>query len=183
MPADCRRSPVERAQKWGAGVLIAGYLGATFWHLALYAFGDVGNHPLAYFFVWDMFPSHTAWSFQRVAVGRTSRGELLQIVPSGQQQFREGIHGDRTRADLERSGAFFRPIAERTLEVAGPSLEADPVVELQLYEVYWPAKFNYSPELYERWAGVPKPDRRYWRLRERVTLDAPKAVAPPGSRA
>lgn len=159
-----------RGGQWISALFIAAYLGTTLGYLGIYAFGDTGGHPFSYFFVWDMFPAHTSWSFRRVAVGRTAAGRYLQVLPSGQQQFHEGVRRDRTRADLERSGAFFRPLAERTVEVASPALADDPIVELELYERFWPAKFNYDSDLYERWAGSPKPQRYYWRLRERVTV-------------
>jgi hypothetical protein len=172
---------VLRGGRWISALFIAAYLGTTLWYLGLYAWGDTGGHPLSYFFVWDMFPSHSSWSFRRVAVGQTASGRHLQIVPSGQQQFREGVRSDRTRVDLERGGAFFRSVAERTLEIASPELQSDPIVELQLYELSWPAKFNYAPDLYERWAGSPKPDRRYWRLLERLNLQSTDRGEPPGS--
>lgn len=170
-----------RGGRWISALFIAAYLGTTLCYLGLYAFGDTGGHPFSYFFVWDMFPGHTSWSFRRVAVGRTEAGNHLQVVPSGQQQFHEGVRHDRTRADLERSGAFFRPLAERTVEIASPALADDPIVELELYELSWPSKFNYDPDLYERWAGSPKPERHYWRLRERVILRSPKRLERAGS--
>lgn len=170
-----------RGKRWISALFIASYLGTTLWFLGLYAFGDTGGHPFSYFFVWDMFPSHSSWSFRRVAVGRTAAGKHLQVIPSGQQQFYEGVHSDRTRVDLERSGAFFRPVAERTLEIAAPGLVNDPIVELEYYELSWPAKFNYDSDLYERWAGSSKPDRRYWRLLNRIDLRTTGQPKPPGS--
>jgi hypothetical protein len=102
----------------------------------------------------------------------------VQVVPSGLQQYRGGVRRDRSRVDLERGGQFFQTVAERTVEVTGAQAAADPLVELQFYEQYWPAKFNYPPDLYERWAGTPKPDRRYWRRLATVDLTRPPIAEP-----
>lgn len=126
---------------------------------------------LAYLFTWDMFPYHYTESVRRVAVGRNAAGRIVQLVPSKLQQYRGGVHDDLTRADLERRGVYFRPLTKRVVGLQEMSGNADPVVEVRLYEQYWPAKFNWSPEQYAAIFGRGRPERRYWRLRERFTVD------------
>lgn len=179
--APSRWRPIVR--RFLAGAFIAGYLCATAAFLALHALGDWGVHPISYFFTWDMFPSFYYESSRRVAVGRTANGRFIQLHPDPSQQFRGGVHGDLTRVDLDRSGASFRGIVEQTLRRNEERQRLDPIIHVDLFERYWPEKFNLPDDLYERWWGTPHPHRSYWRIREEFDVSAslPPDNSPPGS--
>lgn len=161
--------------RWPAWGLIAAYLAMTGQFMARQAVGDLDDGIPGYFFTWDMFPWHYVESSRRVAIGQTLSGRYVQIVPSGLQQFRGGVNGDLTRADLDRQGGFFRPMVERTLTNAAASDGADAVRHVWLVEQYWPARFNLPPDLYAAWAGTPRPERRYWRVRDEFDWQAAAA--------
>jgi hypothetical protein len=104
----------------------------------------------------------------------------VRLVPSELQQYRGGVQGDLTRADLERHGVHFRALAERGARLQRTSGEPDPVVEVRLYEQYWPVKFHWSAEQYAAIFGRPRPERRCWRLRETFSA-APGPIREPGA--
>ena len=148
---------------------VAGAFGAAIYLLVLAGFllesilGDSRFLPLSYFFKWDMFPAHASDSVRRVAVGRTTSGRYVQIVPSPLQQFRAGAHSDLTRIELDRRGVFNRAVVEQTLSAAAQRPD-DPIERVLLFEKYWPDKFNYPERLYRKMWGSPKPNRVAWRL-------------------
>ena len=146
-----------------AALAIAAYLAALAGFLLQSAVGDSGLFPVSYFFTWDMFPSYKTESSRRVAVGRTKSGRYLELYPSPFQQYLGGVHGDLARVDLERRGLFYSAAVEQTLH-SSPREADDPVQQVWLFEQYWPAKFNYSDELYESYWGSRKPNRQSWRL-------------------
>jgi len=153
-----------------AWLFIGAYVLTTLWFTCGSMIGNAEPGLVAYLFTWDMFPYHYTESVRRVAVGRSTSGRIVRLVPSKLEQYRGGVHDDLTRADLERRGVYFRPLAERMVRLQEGSGDAAPVVEVRLYEQYWPAKFNWSPERYAALFGRARPERRYWRLRERVTV-------------
>ncbi|RPI89998.1 MAG: hypothetical protein EHM42_02070 [Planctomycetaceae bacterium] len=125
--------------------------------LSLHLLGLSPGGPLAYAFTWDMFPGFQSQSTRRVAIGQTRSGRWIVLHPSGRQQFREGLWGDMSRADLERAALYFRAIAEQVrLQTLGERVD-DPLVRVILGEQYWPTKFNLSDRNYIRWMGEAKP--------------------------
>jgi hypothetical protein len=158
------RSPI-RWRRAGALLVIAGYVAATGYFLARYALGDFVPHPIAYFFTWDMFPYHLSVSSRRVAVGRTASGKYVQLHPAPQHQYRGGVRGDLTHVELERAGGFYAAAVAEILPFAAAQNPDDPIVHIDLFERYWPAKYNYPDDLYEAWAGETHPHRYGWRLR------------------
>ena len=147
----------------GAALFVAAYLLATAGFLVLHALGDFRFGPLGYFFTWDMFPHPYTQTARRVALGRTESGRYVQLGPSPCEQYRGGVHSDLTRLDLDRRALFFRQTVDRTVAATTSQLAADPVRRVWLCEAWWPAKYNYPPDVYEAWAGTSRPDRRYWR--------------------
>ena len=87
---------------------VAAYLAAMAGFLVENILGDTALFPAAYFFTWDMFPSHNTRSMRRVAVGRTEGGKFVQLHPSPREQYRAGAERDFTRVDLEGRGFFYR---------------------------------------------------------------------------
>ena len=142
---------------------VAAYLAALGGFLLQSVLGDAAPFPLSYFFTWDMFPSHNTRSLRRVAVGRTAAGKYVQLHPSPFQQHRAGVHGDLTHVDLDARGLAYRDSVEQVVRLSGANRLFDPVTHVYLFEKYWPAKYNYPADLYEAWAGAPKPDRVAWR--------------------
>ena len=140
------------------------YSAVTFGFLALHAVGDQGWYPTAYFFTWDMFPIYYYEASRRIAVGRTRGGQYVRLHPGPFDRFRGGVHADLTKVDLDRSGRLFRRAVEHTLAMTSERQRLDPVTHVFLLEQYWPEKFNLPPDLYEAWAGAPRPDRKYWRV-------------------
>jgi hypothetical protein len=169
-----------RVRGAAACLLIGAYLAATAVFLALHLVGDF-IHPIAYFFTWDMFPGHYSLSLRRVAVGETASGRQLQLYPTTDRAYRGGVHGDLGRADLDRSGYLIHPVALAAAARYNEETPDDKIVRVRLFERYWPAKFNYSPRAYERWAGSPHPQRRYWRLIGEFAVDDHAARARPGA--
>lgn len=147
-----------------AVAFIVAYLGVNAFFLARYAVGDVLPHPIAYFFTWDMFPGHYCESTRKVAVGRTEEGRFVQLVPGPLDQYREGTGGDLTRVDLDRTGRDFRRLAEHALQQSREIRSDEPIVHVYLFEKFWPNKFNLPDDLYQSYAGEPKPSRHSWRL-------------------
>lgn len=151
---------------------IAGTLAVAIYLCALAGFlvesmlGDSRFLPVSYFFKWDMFPAHDSDSVRRIAAGRTVSGRYVQIVPSLFQQYRAGARSDLTRLDLDRRGVFNRAVIEKTLRATTATRVDDPVEHVFVFEKYWPDKFNYPDDLYQKWWGAPKPDRASWRLLE-----------------
>ncbi len=164
-----------RFRRFLAGVFIAIYAGSMGLFFAFYALGDVPQHPIAYFFTWDMFPGFFTESSRRIAVGKTQSGRYLQLLPGAYQQYRGGVNAALTHLDLEREGAVFRAAANRALELAADSCRQDPIVHVYLLERYWPDKFNYPAAQYEAWFGTAKPKRHSWRLRDEFDV----SLAPP----
>ena len=151
-----------------ARIAIFVYLGALCGFLLQTILGDAAPFPLSYFFTWDMFPSHNTRSLRRVAIGRTAAGKYLELHPSPFQQYRGGVHGDLTRVELDARGLGYRDAVERVVTLSGATRLSDPVTHVYLFEKYWPSKFNFPADLYEAWAGAPKPDRVLSDLREMV---------------
>ena len=110
-----------------------------------------------------MFPNYQSWSSRRVALGKTAKGNYVELHPSSTQKYRGGTRGDLTRADLDRSGSGLKQFADQALSHASVSQSHDPVVHVWLQEEYWPEKFNLRDDLYEEVWGQAKPDRTYWR--------------------
>ncbi|MSR56295.1 MAG: hypothetical protein EXS05_01300 [Planctomycetaceae bacterium] len=178
-----RPTPTSVARRAAAVAFITAYLACTLWFAGGRLLGDGSATPAAYFFTWDMFLFHYTESLRRVAVGRTQSGKFVQLVPSGLLQYRGGVQGDLTRVDLDRAGGYYRAAVEHALHRAAATGDLDSIVHVELYEHYWPAKFNYPPEMYESWCGEPHPHRRYWRLREEFDVEqaprnAHEGVAP-----
>lgn len=155
-----------RPRRAAATILAIAYLAALAGFLCLQALGDSGLAPLSYFFTWDMFPSYRSESFRRIAVGETASGKFVRVHPGPIQQCRGGVRGNLTRVELERRGFFYHAAIEQTLKTTVASRRNDPVRHVYLFERYWPAKFNYPPDLYKAWSGREKPNRSYWRLIE-----------------
>jgi hypothetical protein len=152
------------ARRSAAVVGLVVYLAALGGFLLQSVVGDAAPFPLSYFFTWDMFPSHNTRSLRRVAVGRTAAGKYLQVHPSPFQQYRGGVQGDLTHVDLDGRGLAYREAVEQIVRLSGAIRRSDPVTHIYLFEKSWPCKFNYPADLYEAWAGAPKPDRVAWRL-------------------
>lgn len=154
-----------------AAAFITLYLGVSAFFLLRYAVGDLLPHPVAYFFTWDMFPGHYCESTRKVAVGRTIGGKYVQLVPGARDQNREGIRGDLTRLDLDRTSRDFRRMSETALKCNVASQAEDPIAHVYLFEKYWPNKFNLPDDLYVSFAGEPKPSRQFWRLLDEFDAD------------
>ncbi len=155
-----------------ARIGVAVYLGALCGFLLQTVLGDAAPFPFSYFFTWDMFPSHNARALRRVAVGRTAAGNFVQLHPSSFQQYRGGAHGDLTHVELDARGLGYRDSVEQIVGLSRPGRVSDPVTHVYLFEKSWPAKFNYPADLYEAWAGAPKPDRVAWRLADEFDVPA-----------
>lgn len=112
---------------------------------------------LRYALTWDMYPHFATESLRRVALGQTRSGRVLVLHPSASQQFRQGVHGDLTRVELDRGGAWFQTVVEQTRRATAPQHRADPIVRVWLCEQRWPVRFNLSDRDYERWWGGAKP--------------------------
>lgn len=151
-----------RRWRWPAALFIVAYLAATLFVLGLNILGDMGRHPLTYFFTWDMFPGHYTESTHRVALGRTASGRYVQLIPGPWQQFHEGVHGDLTRADMDRSGIFFEAIARQVLRLTAEEFAADPIVHVDLLEQYWAMKHNLPVDPAAE-PEFPPTSHRYWR--------------------
>src|SRR5579872_6518108 len=160
-PSD--RDEAPRLRRIAAAVAAAVYLFALAGFLFESVLGDSRFLPLSYFFKWDMFTANASDSVRRIAVGRTSSGRYVQIVPSPLQQFRAGAHSDLTRIELDRRGVFNRAVVEQALSAAAQRPD-DPIERVFLFEKYWPDKFSYPDALYRKVWGSPKPDRVAWRL-------------------
>jgi len=159
------RPPVIlRMVRAAASIGVVIYLGALGGFLLQSVLGDAAPFPLSYFFTWDMFPSHNTRSLRRVAVGRTAAGKFVRLHPSAVQQYRGGVRGDLTHVDLDARGLAYRDSVEQIVRLAAAMRLADPVTHVYLFEKSWPSKYNYPGDLYEAWAGVPKPDRVAWRV-------------------
>lgn len=163
----------SRLRLWLAGVGVGGYLALSAWYFAALALEATPPGFLAYFFTWDMFPGFTTRSVRRVALGRTASGEYVLLHPSPWSQFQEGVSGDLTRADLDRSGMGFQSLVERVRLRTVAQRRGDPLVQVLLCEQSWPVKFNLSDNHYATWMGEPKP--------EEVSFGEPlpPALAPP----
>lgn len=160
------RRPHRSLRRTLAGVGIAAYLAVQASVLALNVIGDVQRHPIVYFFTWDMFPGSYDVSTRRMAIAETKSGAYIQIYPNPTQRFRGGVHGDMTRADLDRSGVRFPGLVDAALEWARPGLTHDRLVRVVLVEQYWPSRLNLSAGS----AEDPPREFRYWRVIE--TRDA-----------
>ncbi|MGE5193176.1 MAG: hypothetical protein ACM3U2_11830 [Deltaproteobacteria bacterium] len=150
----------------------AAYLTALGGFLLQSVLGDAAPFPLSYFFTWDMFPSHNTRSLRRVAIDKTAAGKYVQLHPSPFQQYRGGVHGDLTHVELDARGLAYRDSVEQIVRLSGASRLSDPVAHVYLFEKYWPSKYNYPADLYEAWAGTPKPDRVAWRLIDEFDVPA-----------
>ena len=158
------RPGVAVAMRVASRLAVLAYLAVLGGFLLQSALGDSRYYPAAYFFTWDMFPSHSSQSFRRVALGETASGRYRRLYPSPREQFHRGAHSDLTRLDLDRRLVFYRSAVEQTLREYAERQRDDPVKHVYLLEKYWPAKFNYPADLYESWSGIPRPDRAAWRL-------------------
>lgn len=150
--------PPPLSKKPGLRLLLAAcYLLTSAVFLALHALGLTPGGALSYTFTWDMFPGFQSSSTRRVAIGITAAGQAVLLHPSDRQQFREGLSGDMSRPDLERSARHFRSVAETVRLQTASQEAADPVVNVLLCEQFWPTKFNFSDRDYARWMGAAKP--------------------------
>jgi hypothetical protein len=133
------------------------YLSLSAWYLT--ALGLEATPPgfLAYLFTWDMFPGFDTRSVRRVALGRTASGEYVLLHPSPWSQFHEGVAGDLTRADLDRSGMGFQSLVETVRLKTVAQRRDDPLVRVLLCEQSWPVRFNLRDDPYSAWMGEPKP--------------------------
>lgn len=162
--------PLRRCGPW---LVIGSYVGVSVIFLALHVLGDTRRYAVGYYFTWDMFPYFYCESTRTLAVGRTASGQFLELVPGPSERFRGGVQGDLNRADLDREGTFFRRLAERAARRVNERESFDPVVHVYLFENFWPAKFNLTDNLYQRWAAEEKPSVwQHWRLRGEFDVPA-----------
>ena len=94
-------APGPRRIRGMAWLFIGAYVLTTLWFTCGSMIGNAEPGLVAYLFTWDMFPYHYTESVRRVAVGRSTSGRIVRLVPSKLEQYRGGVHDDLTRADLD----------------------------------------------------------------------------------
>lgn len=143
--------------RWVGRVITIVTLGLSAWFLAAQIRDATPTGPLAYAFTWDMFPSFATQSVRRVALGQTAAGDYVVLHPSPWSQFREGVQGDLTRADLDRAGSGFQTLVEAVRRRTRSQRRDDPLVRVLLCEQAWPVKFNLRDDHYTSVLGDAKP--------------------------
>lgn len=151
------RSAVSRLRLWCGLVGVVGYLALSAGYFAAHSLEATPSGFLAYLFTWDMFPGFTTRSVRRVALGQTASGGYVLLHPSPWSQFHEGVRGDLTRADLDRSGRGFQALVETVRLRTIAQRRDDPLVRVLLCEQSWPVKYNFRDDHYTTWMGEPKP--------------------------
>lgn len=178
------------ARRIGGACVIVAYLAASAWFLYLHVLGDVGWHPVTYFFTWDMFPGYSTTSARRVVVGQTQSRRYVQLIPGPNEQFRWGVAGDLPRFDILPAVDQGPPV-ERLMDAIDAALARthpqhidDPIVFVDILEEYRPSHFNLPEDLYRQEYGVDRPERRYWRSlgSARVDLATNRIIRNSGAR-
>jgi hypothetical protein len=152
-----KRTWASQLRFWCGLMGVGGYLALSVWYFAALSLEATPPGFRAYLFTWDMFPGFATRSVRRVALGRTASGEYVVLHPSPWSQFREGVAGDLTRADLDRSGAGFQSLVETVRLKTVAQRRDDPLVRVLLCEQSWPVRFNFRDDHYATWMGEPKP--------------------------
>lgn len=147
----------SRFRSWCGLVGVVGYLALSAGYFAAHCVEATPAGFVAYLMTWDMFPGFSTRSVRRVALGQTASGGYLLLHPSPWSQFHEGVAGDLTRADLDRSGIGFQSLVEAVRLRTVDQRCDDPLVRVLLCEQSWPVKFNFRDDHYTTWMGESKP--------------------------
>ena len=158
------RGVFARVRRLAFPLVIAAYLGCIAFSFFRHVLGDPGEHPIAYFWTWDMFAGHPAESSRRLVIAKTDDGRFVQFIPGSGQRFRWGRGGDATRIDLDRRTVHLRAAVEYELRCFRSIAPDRPLERIYVVEQYWPARFNLPDGLYEATYREPNPRRKYWRV-------------------
>jgi hypothetical protein len=145
-------------RRWITHLFIVGYLGSLVAGIACHAlkFGS-GSHPIAYFFVWDMFCGWSAFEARYHLIAEGESGAYYWLSPAPWGEFRP--YGDVARHHYDYYGNGLLRMALNTLR----HTEHEPIQRILFVEECWPKKYNLPDDLWAvRFAEPKDPVSYFW---------------------
>jgi len=172
----------ETLQQTAVLLLCGAYVAVNGWFMLRHVLGDTQSTPAAYFFTWDMFPGYVSESSRRMAVGVTTTGRYIKLLPAENHRFRWGINNAVSRMDIDHRHELLLPQLEASVRQYNRRHPDDPIQQVGIVEQYWPSKFNLPDDIYQATYDEPNPRRRYWRHGAVWRVDDDGRLIPGGSR-
>jgi hypothetical protein len=153
-------------RRWITHLFIAGYLGSLATGIAAQTmkFGNIA-HPVAYFFVWDMFCGWSTFEARYHLIAEGESGTYYWLSPPPWGEFRP--YGDLARHHYDYYGNGLLRMAMNTLR----HTDHEPIERILFVEECWPKKYNLPDELWALRCAEPKEPMSYFWLRNVFTAD------------
>lgn len=153
-------------RRWITHLFIAGYLGALATGIGIQTlkFGS-GSHPLAYFFVWDMFCGWSVFEARYHLIAEGESGTYYWLSPGPWGEF--SPYGDLTRNHYDYYGNGLLRMAMNTAR----HTDHEPLQRILFIEECWPKKYNLPDELWAMRFSEPKDPMSYFWLRDVYSAD------------
>jgi hypothetical protein len=153
-------------QRWLAKLTIGVYLTALSLGVACHAMNfATSSHPLAYYFVWDMFCGWSAHEIRYHLIAEGESGAYYRLSPAPWNTFKP--YGDLERDQYDAMGNAHRKIALNTLR----HTDHEPIARILLVEENWPKKYNLPDHLWAARFDEPKDSHSYFWLKTVMSGD------------
>jgi hypothetical protein len=151
-------------KRWLTHIWITTYLSALLLGFVVHAFDiHIGDHPVMYFLVWDMFCGWSAYEARTQVIGEGESGKFYELAPAPWGEFHPYGYIARQHYDPEsRQGELFG-------RMALAHTRHEPMVRIFVVEEEYPKKFNLPDAQYEAYYGKPKDFHTYAHTRFVVT--------------
>lgn len=157
---------MSRIKRASALLTIAAYLGVLGYGVACHAVNyRLGQHPMMYFVVWDMFCGWSAYSNRMHVIAEGESGTYYKVTPTPWGEYHP--YGRLGRQHYDAFGLFGGAIAANTLK----HTRHEPILRVLVVEETWAKKYNIPDELWSRWYQRPKDIHKYCHVQSAWTPD------------